>query len=188
MLSLGLETKSNPWPNRKLHQRTNSNPFYKIFTRKTKERFYSAIRKLREKGNQKTITAVLSLLVERPSANVLEEIRRFLFDLKNDAAIEPLIETIGDSRFAEFKSLLISTFWQSSLDGSDHLLFFIEQAYQASYEELLEIITVIENLNGPFTEDEILNGVTILNEFMEEEDDEQKRNLLISMVEVLNQI
>jgi formate dehydrogenase maturation protein FdhE len=152
------------------------------------QQIISAIGQLRKKGNATTVQAVIDVLLQQPSPLIESEINSYLNDLQDDAAIQPLIDSIGDYRFKPYKAMLIAAFWQSAIDASDHLLFFIEQLEEASYEELLEIITVIENLNGPFVETEIMESISRLNEFVYEAEDEEKRNLLESLNEVLNQL
>ena len=146
-----------------------------------------ALQSLREKGNDATTRQVIRLLAGNPSLKIETEALNYLLDLKHDAAIEPLIEAIEDPDLKKYKAALISVFWQSSLDGSDHLMFFIDQVYNASYEEILEILTVIENFKGPFPEDDLFEAIARLNEFMEEEDQEEKIKLMSGMIEVLNQ-
>jgi HEAT repeat protein len=147
-----------------------------------------ALSYFRKRGNSATVEAIVQLLLKPQSPAIENEVTNYLFDLQDDTAIQPLIDAIEDYRFKAHKAVLIAAFWQAAIDGSDHLSFFIEQLQEASYEEILEIITVIENLNGPFIETEIMECIDRLNEIVYEEGDEEKRTLLLSLNEVLNQL
>ena len=148
----------------------------------------NAIKTLRSKGSASTVEAIIALLGDQPSQAILDEVSSYLFDLQDDVGLQPIIDAIGNEQFTQHKSLLISALWQSAVDASDHLLFLVELLERASYQETLEVITVIENLKGPFMEEEAIESVSRLDEIIYEEQDEQKRNLLISLNEVLNQL
>lgn len=122
------------------------------------------IDELRKHGAAEAILPLVETLVSHPSEKVKSEIIDFLFDLKVDEALQPLITAIADKRNKEYKNTLISALWHSSLDASEHLTFLVEQAIGGDYLTCLEVLTVVENLNGPFQPDEIENLLTLLDE------------------------
>ncbi len=122
------------------------------------------INELRKHGSAEAILPLVETLVSHPSEKVKSEIIDFLFDLKLDEALQPLITAIADKRNKEYKNTLISALWHSSLDASEHLTFLVEQAISGDYLTCLEVLTVVENLNGPFQPDEIENLLTLLDE------------------------
>src|SRR5690606_35299422 len=51
----------------------------------------SAIRSLRDRGNAQTTREVIRLLANEPSPAVESEVLEYLLDLKDDAAVDPLM-------------------------------------------------------------------------------------------------
>lgn len=123
-----------------------------------------AVNELRNHGNAEVIAPIIETLVSHPSERVKSEIIDFLFDLHSEDALNPLIAAIADKRNKEYKNTLISALWHSSLDASDHLTFLIEQAISGDYLTCLEVLTVVENLEGPFDNSELEDLIRLLNE------------------------
>lgn len=123
-----------------------------------------AVNELREHGGELSVAPIIETLVSHPSERVKSEIIDFLFDLKSEDALKPLIAAIADKRNKEYKNTLISALWHSSLDASDHLTFLVEQAITGDYLTCLEVLTVVENLNGPFDNAELETLIDTINE------------------------
>lgn len=148
----------------------------------------SAIKKLRDEGNEKFIPILIETMVTTESTEVEKEIIAFLNDLKNTASAPYLIEAIKNDDYTDYKSILIGIFWQSSLDASEHLAFLVEQAIEGDFMTAFEAVTVIENLDGTFTESEIMDATYTISENIENIKGEKKKLLLLSLQETLKNL
>ena len=52
---------------------------------------------------------------------------------------------------------------------------------------ILEALTVLENLEGPFAEEDLIDANATLQEYIHESNNESEKNLLQSMYEVIQQ-
>lgn len=147
-----------------------------------------AIKRNRKEGNQKTFKALLETLGKTDEPTVESAIIEFLFDLKDTSATTELIRVLEDNSLEFYNSFLIAAFWQSKLDGSDHLSLFVKHAIKGDYMVCLEALTVIENFDSAFSESEIQSCSLDLAEAIEEEQNSDQLALLKSLKEVVDEL
>ena len=147
-----------------------------------------AIKKNRKDGNAISFKALLELLRDTDEPTVEAAIIEFLYDLKDEESVAVLANAIQDEDFLYYQSFLVATFWQSAIDGSDYLDLFVKIAIKGEYMTSLEALTVIENFDSAFPQDELLELESDLNEAKEEEQDEDKKALLQSMTDVIRNL
>ena len=146
-----------------------------------------AIKQLRISGKPEAIHPILDVYIENNDAEIKQEISSLLFDLKLEKATDELIKAISSKKYSEIKPFIISIFWQSGLDVSNHIDFLIKQAIKNDYLVCLEVLTVIENFDATFNEEEINDLILDLEEAIDE-DETEKQNLLLSLKAVLQQL
>ena len=148
----------------------------------------AALKKSRKEGNSVIFKAILDTLKSTDEPTVESEIIAFLFDLKDESSITVLIDALEDDDMQYYWSFLVATFWQAAIDGSGHLDVFVKKAIEGDYMTTLEALTVIENFDSAFDE-QLLQEMTMdLNMATEEEEDEDKKALLLSLVEVVQNL
>lgn len=147
-----------------------------------------AIKKNRKEGNPISFKALLELLRDTDEPTVEAAIIEFLYDLKDEESIPVLIAAIEDEEFAFYQSFLIATFWQSAINGSDYLELFVKTAIHGDYMSSLEALTVVENFDSAYSQDEILDLESDLNEAIETEDNNDKKALLVSLADVVRNL
>ena len=147
-----------------------------------------AIAKNRKDGNAKTFKALLSVLKDTDEPTVEAEIIQFLFDLKDEDSIPILIEAIQDKEMHYYQSFLVSAFWQSAIDGSDHLELFVKTGISGEYLTTLEALTVIENFDRAYPQSELLELEADINDAVENELNEDKKALLVSLSDVVRNL
>jgi hypothetical protein len=143
---------------------------------------------IREEGNAKVLPAVLDLLADTDNPEIEAAIIQLLFDLQDEEAVPYLVSALNNQRMKYYYSFLISAFWQSSLDGSDHLTLFVNKAVKGDYMVCLEALTVIENFDTSFDNEEVQHCASMLMEAVEREKVGEKKELLKSMLEVVEQL
>lgn len=147
-----------------------------------------AIKQNRKEGNADSFKALLELLKDTDEPTVEAAIIEFLYDLKDEESIPVLANAIQDEEFSFYQSFLVATFWQSAIDGSGHLDLFVKTAIHGDYMTSLEALTVIENFDSSFPHDELLELESDLLEAVEEEQNENKKALLVSMADVVRNL
>lgn len=145
-----------------------------------------ALQKVRKSGNCRILPSILQLLHDTDESNVEAKIIELLFDLKEQSCAPILIEAIKNEKLEYYHNFFIAAFWQSSLDGAEFLSEFVKAAVKGDYMVALEALTVIENLDSSFSEEEIIDCDLELAEAIEEESNTDKRILLEQLKDLVN--
>lgn len=153
------------------------------------EKVLTAIKQLRLHGQKEAIAEVLAVLIETTNEEVKKSITNLLFDLKSEDSVLPIIKAINDKKYVSIKPFLISIFWQSSLDASEHLGSLVRIASKGDYNSCLEVLTVIETFDTSFDEDQIMDAVYDIEEKLDDyEIDEEYRKLLYLLKETVSSL
>jgi len=140
----------------------------------------TAIKQLRKHGKPEAIPHLINLHQTSKNEKVVNQVTAFMFDLKDQNATQPIINAIEKETNNSHKAFLISILWQAALDASEHLSFLVKQAITGDYMVAVEALTVIDNFETTFHEDEIMDIEYDLDEALENETDD-KKELLISL-------
>ncbi len=144
-----------------------------------------ALKQLRKHGKKEAFIPLIDVLLTTNDNELKQEIINLLYDLKDQSVQEVIITAIENKKYDTIKDTLISIFWQSTLDGSQYISTFIREAINGNYLICLEVLTVIENFDNTFNEDEINDLKFDLDEAIENEETEKKK-LLLSIKSVLD--
>lgn len=102
--------------------------------------------------NEDKISTLISLLTNPTNKDFKEET---LLTLKKEKAGEILLLAIAQPSSQTVRNLLVAACWESEINFSKYLPFFILLALDADYLVSLEAITTIENMEGPFVKEDI---------------------------------
>jgi HEAT repeat protein len=140
----------------------------------------TALKQVRKHGKREAITPLIELLHSTKNEAIKNEIASILYDLKDQTVVEDLILALENDKYKEEKATLVSVFWQSALDSSEHITTIVRQAIAGDYIVGIEVLSVIDNYEATFQETEIEDLKFDLDEAIEAEETE-KVNLLISI-------
>lgn len=158
------------------------------FKSENAETVIAAIKTNRKEGNIKTFKALLELLISTDEPTIEANIIEFLYDLKDEESASILIKAIDNKEFEFYHNFLVAAFWQSSLDASPYIEQLVKAAIEGEYMTTLECLTVIENFDSAFNEMDLLDYETDLNIAIAAEENEDKKLLLESLVEVVRNL
>ena len=106
--------------------------------------------------NESKISGLLSLLTDPANKDIREDA---LISLKKNKGEELLLTAIASPESDGKKHLLVSACWESEINFSKYLPFFILLVCGDDYLVTLEAITTIENMEGPFDPEHLKNGI-----------------------------
>lgn len=144
------------------------------------KKVFTALKQLRKHGKSEAIKPLIEILSTTKNEDIKNEITILLFDLKDQGVVEEIITAIESNNYPLENATLISIFWQSSLDSSEHISTIVKQAIKGDYIVGIEVLSVLDNYDATFQETEIEDLKFDLDEAIEE-DQTEKRNLLISI-------
>lgn len=140
----------------------------------------TGLKQLQANGDISVIEPLVAVLVQPLPQHSREEILTFLGDLKVSEAIPVIMELVKEDCYHNIRQQLLSTIWNSKLDFSAYLADFVEIACEGTFMEALECLTILENLEGPFMEQQFLESQLHLRDYIEDKTpkDEQKAHIL----------
>ena len=112
--------------------------------------------------NEEKISALISLLTDPANKEIKEEA---LLTLKKEKGGDTLLVAIASPKANAVRHLLVAACWESEINFSKYLPFFILLALDENYLISLEAITTIENMEGPFTETDVKAGIDKVKAF-----------------------
>ncbi len=102
------------------------------------------------------ISKLISLLTDPANKSFKEQT---LLNLKKDKGGDILLLSIASPKSDKNRHQLIAACWESEINFSKYLPFFILLALDADYLVSLEAMTVISNMEGPFNSDNVKDGI-----------------------------
>ena len=102
------------------------------------------------------ITSLISLLTDPSNKDIKEEA---LITLKKEKGGDLLLRAIASPKSKDKRHILVAACWESEINFSKFLSFFILLALDPDYLVSLEAITTIENMEGPFDEKQLTDSI-----------------------------
>ena len=107
------------------------------------------------------ISTLISLITDPSNKHIKEEA---LITLKKENGGELLLAAIASNKSDGKKHLLVAACWESEINFSKYLSFFILLSLHDDYLISLEAITTIETMEGPFDSNAITDGIKKIRE------------------------
>ncbi len=139
-----------------------------------------AIKSLESHGDPSVIEPLAELLLAGPNEKIKTQVVELLSSLKDSSVTSYIMDVVEDSKYLPIRQTMLSTIWNTKVDFSDYLDEFVEIATKGDFMEALDCLTIIENLEGPFLEESVLESQLHLKNVLEsnEKMDEQKAHIL----------
>lgn len=152
----------------------------KLFDSDTKS-VLSALGRIKEKGNTKSLKPLVSLLNSDPGPEIEKEILFILNNLKAKDAVTEIINSILNPEYISIRKKLITCCWQNGLDFKNHLPLFADLIIEGDWETAFEAFTVIENMEN-LPEQRIIDAAADkIREALKNADDQKKYFLTESL-------
>lgn len=149
-----------------------------------------AIKSLEAHGDVSFIMPLAERLLNGVSEKNKGEIVELLSSLKDTSVCADVMDIIEDKRFLPIRQTMLSTIWNTKVDFSDYIDDFVLIATTGDFLETLDCLTIIENLEGPFMEENILECQLHLKNYLEKDEprNNQKAQLLSEIAIVIKDI
>lgn len=103
-----------------------------------------------------------------------KDIIEFLSSLKQNSLKPEIISCLNDKIYSKIQPIILSCIWNMPLDFSDYISTFVQIAVKGEFMTSFECLTVLENLDGPFEESQILEAQLALRDYLENNSNESK--------------
>ena len=130
-------------------------------------------------GNESIIYPMLRLLNPTEEHNEKNQLLvEFLCTIKDTNSKDTFISALDEQEFMPIRSKILSVIWNSPLDFSEYLDYFVRIAIEGTFMESVECLTILENLEGPFEEEQLMEAQVILSGLKEIQFDHQKSTII----------
>lgn len=150
-----------------------------------------ALKSLEIHGNASTIKPLFALLKEGALEESLQtNVLELLCSLKDTSVIPEIMDVIDDEEMLDIRPLALMAVWNMKVDFSDYLDDFVLIAAQGTLMESVDCLTIIENLEGPFMEENVLESQLHLKNYLESGDssDTQKAEIMSEIALLIKKI
>lgn len=143
-----------------------------------------ALKRVKSKGNASVIKPMVAVYSTSESDEVRGEIRSLLAQIKVKNALIEMVESLAEGD-DDVNEMLLFSIWNANLNASEYLAEIVDASCRGDYMVALEGLTVIENMDGPFSEEVLTDARLVLNEYFNNEEDE-KVDLMKSILGIIN--
>ena len=144
------------------------------------------IKEVAKSGSPAVVHHLLLATFKSGFPEALEEGKKVLFNIKDQNAVGELFNALKGDDFIEYRADIAASIWEAGLNAEDRLIDLVEIAVTSDYMTIVEITTIIENIESGFPYDEVTEASLIINEHIQEQEDESRIALLSSLAETLN--
>lgn len=144
-----------------------------------------ALKAIKKSGNEHFIEPLVHVWVSSESTTVQQEITFLLSGIKEQEDLEQLVNCLSTVDLGERKAALLAIFWNLNIDLSDYISTFVQHAVSGNYMECLEVLTIIENLDPPLPEEQLLESQIIVRNHLLDNSKEDKTDLVRGLLEIL---
>lgn len=140
---------------------------------KEEKRQIKAVQALKVCGNETVIEPLLVVLSNDPTDPLQKEIMDLLNSAKSTKVPAEIAKALVNSRFKSIRQLLLTSIWNSGLDYRPYITEIVTAATEGEMLDALECITIIENIDEEFTEDQLFEPLIVLTNYISSNKSEQ---------------
>ena len=139
-----------------------------------------AIKSLEVHGNSSVIGPLCDRLLQPLSETNRTNVLELLCSLKDSTARTEIMDALSNPKYIEIRRDLLQAVWNMKVDFSDYVAEFVEIAVNGDFMDSLDCLTILENMEGPFLEEDILEAQLHLKNYLESDKraDAQKAQML----------
>ena len=133
-----------------------------------------------ESDNETDVLSALKIFEQQGDISILPSVFEKLRSCELTIEKAIFIQFLSEEKEQALRQKVLTSIWNSKLTYDEHLPFFVMLASTGDFMQSLECLTIIENMQGPFAEHELLESQLLLKEYVEEatHEDEQKRQIM----------
>lgn len=142
--------------------------------------FKKALDSLSESGDitvMEPMAQVMFAMSDRLRKHLIAE---FFANIEQPEAKTELVRIITNLESKAQQTELLNVIWNSRMDFSEFLLDVVELAIDGSFEVTMECHTIIENMDGPFEERDVLECQLLLSAYEKHPTRSNEKDFLIA--------
>ena len=150
----------------------------KALKSKDNKELSKTLKDIESKDDIRLLMPLIELGKRNENEKIELKITKLLFDLKLTKGHSIILNELKDGEPSGFRSILISTIWNANIQALDYLDVFVKIAIEGSFLESIECLTVIEETEGEVVEEQVLESLILLREFLQNNSDSDKKTII----------
>jgi len=166
----------------------NSDPLM-LIQNENDDIFQEGIALLEEKGNLSQLQELVRIYSEETIPSRRFALHSFLASITKKGIREAWMELLKEIQNPKERQQILQVLWNTRLDFSPYLVEFVKWALDGDYQNTLESLIVIEQMEGPFNEEQLLEAQCLVQEFKNSPNviEERKQVLLNDLIARLDE-
>jgi len=156
----------------------------------TTEAFTKALSEIKKTSKSDFIDPLLDRLSkEDAESEVFQLIHATMVEIKISEALPKFIARLETQKEAHIHQAILYFIWNSGLDASDQLGIITKVGLEGDYMTSFEALTVLENQDGPFQEETVLDALLACKTYLSKNEvDDQRKGIIEAIVKQLHAI
>ena len=142
--------------------------------------FKNALESLSESGDISVMEPMAQVMFKTADRSRKHLIAEFFANIEKPEAKSELVRIIQSLENPNEQIQLLNVIWNSRMDFSEFLLEIIELAIDGGFEVAMECHTIIENMDGPFEESDVLESQLLLSSYDKHQSRSKEKDFLIA--------
>ncbi len=143
-------------------------------------KFRLALDELSASGDITVMEPMAKVMFKTTDRNRKHRLAEFFANIEQPEAKTELLRIIQSMNNAAHQIELLNVIWNSRMDFSEFLLDIVELAIDGSFEVAMECHTIIENMDGPFEESDVLESQILLSSYEKHPSRSKEKDFLIA--------
>lgn len=154
------------------------------------EMFGAGLASLEEKGTLSLFERLVDFYLNTTVDFKKRRLLLFLSSITKKGIREAWLGMVHEENNLSKKTQLINILWNTRIDFSPYLLEFVRWAGEGNYMLTLECLTVIEQMEGPFQEEQLLDSICLVKNFIDSKSGKDKpyKDLLLELAHYLKKL
>lgn len=152
----------------------------------------AALKKMEEQGDSSLVAPLIEAFFSTHQQELRSKMAGMLSELKVSGAHQAFADALNNERFAPIHSELMAFMWNSGINAPQHLPTIVRVSLKGEFMQTFEGITLIESMEGPFSEEQITESMVILRQYLGDKPDPERKALVEELyrliVELENQV
>lgn len=144
-----------------------------------------AVLRCKEEGTAALIQPLIAIFCTSKNQHIRAEIYDMLSSLKVSGAEEIFMEALANKAYRTSRKDLLTCIWSANLQPVEGVVLLTEIAVEGDFEEAVECLTIIENLEDEVAEGDLLEASSIARTFITSFPNDPKVSLIADLLVAL---
>jgi hypothetical protein len=151
--------------------------------------FKEGLSLLEVKGNLSQLQELVRIYLMEAVPSRRFALSSFLSSVTKKGIREAWMDLVKEIQNPKERQQILQILWNTRLDFSPYLVHFVQWALEGDFQNTLEALTVMEQMEGPINEEQLLEAQCLVQEFINSTPsiEERKKALLGDITKLLEQ-